>query len=35
LNVTSSINIDVAKITPKSVNIELHSASVRSLKGLK
>lgn len=35
LSVTSSINIDVAKITPKSVNLELHSASLKSLKGLK
>jgi len=35
LSVTSSINIDIAKITPKSVNLELHSASIKSLKGLK
>ena len=35
LSVTSSINIDVAKITPKSVNLELHSASLKSLKGQK
>jgi hypothetical protein len=35
LSVTSSINIDVAKITPKNVNLELHSASIKSLKGLK
>ena len=35
LNVTSSINIDVAKITPKGVNLRLHSASIKSLKGLK
>jgi hypothetical protein len=35
LSVTSSVNIDVAKITPKTVNSELHSTGVKNLKGLK
>ena len=35
LNVTSSVNIDVAKITPKTVNLELHSSGLKNLKGLK
>ena len=32
LNVTSSVNIDVARISRKTVNSELHSISVKSLK---
>jgi hypothetical protein len=35
LNVTSSVNIDVSRITPKTVNLELHSTGIRNLKGLK
>lgn len=35
LNVTSSVNIDIARITPKTVNLELHSTGIRNLKGLK
>lgn len=35
LNVTSSINIDISRITPKTVNTELHSTGIRNLKGLK
>ena len=35
LNVTSSVNIDVAKITPKTVNLELHSSGLKHLTGLK
>jgi hypothetical protein len=35
LSVTSSVNIDVAKITPRTVNSELHSTGVKNLKGLK
>jgi hypothetical protein len=34
LNVTSSVNIDVARITRKTVNSELHSVNVKSLKDL-
>lgn len=35
LNVTSSVNIDISRITPKTVNTELHSTGIRNLKGLK
>lgn len=35
LSVTSSVNIDVARITPKTVNSELHLTGVKNLKGLK
>lgn len=34
LNVTSSINIDVSRITPKTVNSEIHSSATRFLKSL-
>lgn len=34
LNVTSSINIDISRITPKTVNSELHTIGLKNLKGL-
>ena len=35
LTITSSVNIDISRITPKTVNSELHSNGVKNLKGLK
>jgi hypothetical protein len=32
LNVTSSVNIDVARITPRTLNLEIHSNTTRTLK---
>lgn len=34
INVNSSLNIDISRITPKTVNLELHNSGVRGLKGL-
>lgn len=34
LNVTSSINIDISRITPRTVNSELHTVGLKNLKGL-
>lgn len=35
LNITSSVNIDISRITPKTVNSGLHTIGVKGLKGLK
>jgi hypothetical protein len=35
LNVTSAVNIDISRITPKTVNSGLHNMNVKDLKGLK
>ena len=35
LNITSSVNIDISRITPKTVNSGLHSIGVKGLKELK
>ncbi len=35
LTITSSVNIDISRMTPKTVNSELHSNGVKNLKGLK
>lgn len=35
LNVTSAINIDISRVTPKTINIGMHNTNVKNLKGLK